>query len=188
MHQPNFENQMKRKLSLYNISLALILILIIGIVSMILFINPVKKSVHKPLVIMNEQPITPPTPVFRKDGELKFVRSNPNKVIATINIELADDDAEREQGLMYRKEMAENAGMLFLMSTEEIQAFWMKNTIISLDILYVDSNRRIVSIHRKCKPYSLNPISSEKPASFVVEVNAGYAEKHGIKVGDLIAF
>jgi uncharacterized membrane protein (UPF0127 family) len=89
---------------------------------------------------------------------------------------------------MYRDSMAENVGMLFLMGIEELQAFWMKNTILPLDIMFVDSERRIVSIHRNCKPYSLDQIPSGKPAIFVVEVNAGYTEKYGIKVGDLISF
>jgi len=111
-----------------------------------------------------------------------------NETIATIDIEVADDDAEREQGLMYRDSMPENAGMLFLMGTEELQAFWMKNTIIPLDIMFVNSERRIVSINRNCKPYSLDQVPSGKPAIFVVEVNGGYAEKLGLKVGDLISF
>jgi len=137
---------------------------------------------------MNDMPVAPAKPVFRKDGELRFLSSKSNMVLSEIEIELADNDAEREQGLMYRDSMAENAGMLFLMGTEEIQSFWMKNTIISLDILYVNNDRRIVSIHKNCEPFSLEPISSEQPASFVVEVIAGYTDKHGIKVGDLISF
>ena len=89
---------------------------------------------------------------------------------------------------MYRDTMAENNGMLFLMETEEPQTFWMKNTIISLDIIYVDSNKRIVSISRNCKPYSLDQIPSAKPALYVVEVIAGYTAKYGIKTGDMISF
>lgn len=179
---------MKLKLSFYNVTIATILILILVIGSLVIFINPVKKTVRKPVDIMNEQPATPPKPVFRKDGELRFINEKSNKVITSIDIEVADDNAEREQGLMYRDTMAENAGMLFLMGEEEIQSFWMKNTIISLDILYVDSDRRIVSIHKNCTPYSLEQIPSVKPALYVVEVNAGYTGKHSIKVGDMISF
>ena len=179
---------MKRKLSVYNITIAIILVLILVIVSMIIFVNPTPKHVKKSNITINDQPVVPSKPVFRKDGELRFLNKKTNKVITTIDIEVADDDAEREQGLMYRDTMAENAGMLFLMDTEEPQNFWMKNTIISLDIVYADSERRIVSISKNCKPYSLDQIPSVKPALYVVEVNAGFTTQHGITDGDIISF
>ncbi len=179
---------MKRKISVYNITVAIILLLIIVIGSMVLFVNPAKKHVGKSAVVLNEQPSTPAKPVFRKDGELRFLDGKTNKVITSINIEVADDDAEREQGLMYRDIMTENDGMLFLMETQEPQTFWMKNTILSLDIIYADADKRIVSISKNCKPYSLDSIPSVKPALYVVEVNAGYTAQHEIKVGDMISF
>jgi uncharacterized membrane protein (UPF0127 family) len=180
---------MKIKFTAYNIAIAVILLLILIIVSLFIFVNPNKRPMHKPDVTLNEQkPTTPPKPVFRKDGELRFIDSKSFKVISEINIEVADNDAEREQGLMYRDTMAENDGMLFLMGTEEMQAFWMKNTILPLDIMFVDAERRIVNIQKNCKPYSLDQIPSAKPALYVVEVNAGYADKYGIMAGDLISF
>jgi uncharacterized protein len=179
---------MKRKINVYNITIAVILLMIIVIGSLVLFVNPDKRPVRKPDVTVNDQPAKPSIPVFRKDGELRFLDGKTDKVITKIDIEVADNDAEREQGLMYRDTMAENAGMLFLMDTEDMQAFWMKNTIISLDIMFVDSERRIVNIHKNCKPYSLDQLPSSKPALYVVEVNAGYSEKYGIKAGDLISF
>jgi len=179
---------MKSKPSVYNIIIAIILILIIIIGSLIIFINPTPKRIKNPNIGINEQPATPAKPVFRKDGELRFLDGKTTNVITTIDIEVADDVAERAQGLMYRDTMSENDGMLFLMETEEPQAFWMKNTIISLDIIYADSDRRIVSISKNCKPYSLEQIPSGKPALYVVEVIAGYTTKYGIKAGDLISF
>jgi uncharacterized membrane protein (UPF0127 family) len=179
---------MKRKPSFYTITIAVILVLILVIGSMLVFVNPAKKPFRKPEVTVNEQSTAAVKPVFRKDGELRFLDGKSDKVISRIDIEIADDDAEREQGLMYRDTMAENTGMLFLMETEEPQTFWMKNTIISLDILYAGTDRRIVSIHRNCKPYSLDQIASVKPALYVVEVNAGYTVNYGIKVGDVISF
>lgn len=179
---------MKKKLSVYNVTIAAILILILIIGSLIVFVNPTPKRTQKLNNIINEQPAATAKPVFRKDGELRFIDGKTNKEIKTINIEVADDDAEREQGLMYRDTMEENDGMLFLMETEEPQSFWMKNTIISLDILYADTDKRIVSIHKNCKPYSLDQITSAKPAIYVVEVNAGYTSKNNIKVGDVISF
>jgi hypothetical protein len=179
---------MKKKLSVYNITIAVILVLILVIGSLVVFVNPAPKRVHKSNNVITEQPVTPSKPVFRKDGELRFLSGKSNKIINTLAIEVADDYAEREQGLMYRDTMDENAGMLFLMEAEEPQTFWMKNTIISLDILYADADKRIVSISKNCKPYSLDQIPSVKPALYVVEVNAGYTTKYGIRVGDVISF
>ena len=179
---------MKIKPSIYSITLAVILLLIILIGSMVLFVNPDNPGVRKSSDMVNEQPAKPAKPAFRKDGELKFLKAVSNTVIASIEIEVASNDAAREQGLMYRDTMAGNAGMLFMMGTEEMQAFWMKNTIIPLDILYADSERRIVSIHKNTTPYSLDQIQSDKPALYVVEVNAGYTDRQGIVIGDFISF
>ncbi len=178
---------MKQKLSVYNLAIIVILLLIILIGSLVLFVNPNKKPVRKPVTAI-EQPSAPAKPVFRKDGELRFLAGKTSQEISTIDIEVAATDASREQGLMYRDTMAESSGMLFLMETEEMQAFWMKNTIISLDIIYVDSERRIVSIHKNCTPYSLDQIQSAAPALYVVEVIAGYTDKYKIKVGDRVSF
>jgi uncharacterized membrane protein (UPF0127 family) len=128
------------------------------------------------------------TPVFRKDGELKFVDSKTYGEIVRIDVEVADDENERMQGLMYRESLPEFAGMLFLMGVEEPQSFWMKNTKVPLDIIYVNSDNVIVTICRNTRPYSLDQVLSEKPALYVVEVNAGFAAKHGIKTGDKIIF
>ena len=178
---------MKQKLSVYNLAIIVILLLIILIGSLVLFVNPNKKPTRKPVTAV-EQPSAPAKPVFRKDGELRFLDAKTSQVISTIDIEVAATDASREQGLMYRDTMVESSGMLFLMGTEEMQAFWMKNTIISLDIIYVDSERRIVSIHKNCTPYSLDQIQSAAPALYVVEVIAGYTDKYKIEVGDRVSF
>jgi uncharacterized protein len=179
---------MKQKLTVYNIVIIVILLLIILIGSLVLFVNPDKKPARKPATPVTEQPTTKAKPVFRKDGELRFLDAKTSQVISTIDVEVAATDASREQGMMYRDTMAENTGMLFLMGTEEMQSFWMKNTIISLDIIYVDSERRIVSIHKNCTPYSLDQIHSAAPALYVVEVIAGYTDKYKIKAGDRVSF
>ena len=179
---------MKRKPSVYNIVIAVILILILIIGSLVIFVNPDKKPVRKPGIAVTEQPAPEAKPVFRKDGELRFLKDKTGEVISRIDIEVARNDAQREQGLMYRDTMPADAGMLFLMEMEETQAFWMKNTIIPLDILYVNSEMRIVSIHKNTTPFSLEQIVSAKPAIYVVEVNTGYTDKYNIKVGDRITF
>ena len=131
---------------------------------------------------------TTPSPVFRKDGMLTFSDGRSSRPILTIDVEVADDEAERTQGLMYRDSLPGFSGMLFLFPAEEPMAFWMKNTRFSLDILYVDSEYRIINIVENTTPYSLEQLPSEAPAQYVVEVVGGFCRQHGIKPGDLIRF
>ncbi len=125
------------------------------------------------------------TYTFQKEGELVFTSHN-GDTISKIDIEIADDDQQRELGLMMRRSMNENNGMLFIFPLETFQAFWMKNTIIPLDILYVNAQNEIVKIYKNTEPYSENSLPSGKPAIYVVEVNGGYTDKYGIKEGDKI--
>ncbi len=124
---------------------------------------------------------------FVKEGELLFTNSK-GDTITKIDIEIADDDEQRTMGLMYRDKMDENQGMLFIFDTEELQAFWMKNTILPLDIIFVNAKMEIIKIQRNAEPFSEKSLPSIKPAQYVVEVNAGYCERHGIKEGDKIAW
>jgi uncharacterized protein len=126
-------------------------------------------------------------PQFRNQGELSFLNTK-GKEIAKINIEIADTERKRMQGLMYRKTMDESNGMLFVFPVSELQSFWMKNTVLSLDIMFVNENKEIVKIHKNTKPFSEESLPSLKKAMYVVEVNAGYSEKHGISEGDKIDF
>lgn len=119
---------------------------------------------------------------------LTFSDGKSSRPILTIDVEVADDEAERTQGLMYRDSLPEQSGMLFLFPVEEPMAFWMKNTRFSLDILYVDSEYRIINIVENTTPYSLEQLPSEAPAQYVVEVVGGFCRQHGIKPGDLIRF
>lgn len=127
-------------------------------------------------------------PFFRKDGELRFAEARTYNEIVKIDIEVADDEDERILGLMNRDSIPANAGMLFMMGIEEPQSFWMKNTKIPLDIIYVAADNSIVKICYNAVPYSLDNINSDYPAMFVVEVNAGFAIKYGLKPGDRIIF
>jgi len=124
---------------------------------------------------------------FVKEGELSF--TNPKgDFIAQIDIEIADNDERRTTGLMFRDKMDESKGMLFIFSTEEPQSFWMKNTIIPLDIIYVNSKMEIVKIQKNAEPFSEKSLPSIKPAQYVVEVNAGFCEKFSVKEGDKIVW
>lgn len=132
---------------------------------------------------------TPPggvEPQFRKDGELAFLSSDKKETIQNIDIEIVKDEAAIQQGLMYRKSMDENRGMLFMMPEMGPQSFWMKNTHISLDIIFINRNRQIVTIHKNTEPFSEKSLPSSQNAQYIVEVNGGYCDKHGIKKGDFV--
>lgn len=126
-------------------------------------------------------------PKFEKEGELTFYTAE-NVEIVKINIEVADDDAQRQMGLMNRSFMGNDQGMLFIFNKEERQAFWMHNTIIPLDIIYVNSNKEIVSIVEDATPFSDQSLPSKGPAIYVVEVNAGFCAQYGIKAKSKIEF
>lgn len=107
---------------------------------------------------------------------------------AALVVEIAKSDAEREIGLMNRRSLGENAGMLFIFDDEAPRSFWMKNTFIPLSIAFLDSKRTIVDIQdMDPMPKSANkPIPtypSRKPAMFALEVNKGWFKKHNVQVG-----
>lgn len=143
---------------------------------------------HNVVVDPRERIKNIPEPQFKKEGELEFVGKNNKELIRKIDIELAENDDERMQGLMYRRSMDDSKGMLFIFQREEPQSFWMKNTVIPLDIMYVNSKMEIVKIFKNTVPFSEKSLPSEKPATYVVEVAGGYSDKYGIKEGDLISF
>jgi len=103
----------------------------------------------------------------------------------TFTLEIANTAETRERGLMRRDSMPADHGMIFAFPSEEPQSFWMKNTLIPLDIVYIDAAGTIVSI-RSMKPLDLTGIESGKPAKYAIELNAGIASAAGLKVGDKI--
>jgi uncharacterized protein len=117
-------------------------------------------------------------PQFRKDGELSI-----NGI--KFDFELAED---HEMGLMYRLEMLANCGMLFAYEAAEPTSFWMKNTYISLDIIFIDENNKIINICKNTTPKSTKSLRSERPAMYILEINAGLSDKYGIKSGDKVDF
>ena len=108
------------------------------------------------------------------------------------NIEIADDDAERARGLMFRDAMDAEHGMLFIHEVQAPQAYWMKNTRIPLDILYFDDAHKLVSMQRDVPPCSLGdqcpPYPSAAPARYVLEINAGQAAKLELETGAELKF
>ena len=105
-----------------------------------------------------------------------------------VKVEIADTVDTRARGLMYRKDLAPDAGMLFLFPTETLQNFWMKNTPLPLDMIFISANHRIVGIVANTRPFSTDPRVVEGPSKYVLEVNAGFSAKHGIVAGDQVEF
>ncbi|MCH8962727.1 MAG: DUF192 domain-containing protein [Bacteroidetes bacterium] len=116
---------------------------------------------------------------FRKDGTLEFVRSD-GSVIRSIEIEIAEDEATRQTGLMNRRQMTLAQGMLFLFSDEAPRKFWMANTPIPLDIMFVGADSQIVNIARRTRPLSRENVVSTGPAQYVVEVRGGFSDRFGL--------
>ena len=105
------------------------------------------------------------------------------------NVEIADNKEEREKGLMFRENLPENNGMLFVFPQEDRYGFWMKNTLIPLDIIWFNENKKIVYIKENAQPClnfndDCESFIPDKEARYVLEVNAGAIERYGIKVGD----
>src|ERR1700674_3518170 len=103
-------------------------------------------------------------------------------------VELATTPAQMEQGLMFRRSLAPDAGMLFDYQAPSMAMMWMKNTLIPLDMLFVDAEGRIVNIHERAVPGSLDTIAAAAPARAVIELNGGTASRLGIRSGDRVVF
>lgn len=112
-------------------------------------------------------------------GTLEFIGGD-GQVIRTIQIDIAATDAQRQRGLMDRRDLSLQEGMLFLFPAPDSQSFWMRNTYIPLDIMFVGADRRIVNIAKRTTPLSDDYIRSTGPAQYVVEVRGGFSDRFGI--------
>ena len=122
-------------------------------------------------------------------------RSDPRVIVSTrsgkaytVRVEVADTPAKRAMGLQYRRELADDQGMLFLFPAEELQTFWMQNTPISLDMIFIGGNLRIVGIVHDAVPFSTTTLSVGAPSQFVLEIRGGMAKRQGVEVGDAVRF
>ena len=125
--------------------------------------------------------------VFKKEGELSISRPS-GEVYKELEIEIADNNYERQTGLMYRESMEDDQGMLFIFDDSAPRFFYMKNTQISLDIIYFSSDSTAVSFQENAVPMDLTPLPSGEPAKFVLEVNGGLVAEWGMEVGDKLDF
>ena len=106
-----------------------------------------------------------------------------------VALEVARTEPERSRGLMHRASMPERGGMIFLFDRPGIYPFWMKNTLIPLDMFWTDTSGKIVWIAEAVPPCQADPCPEYPPkavASYVIETNAGFAKRHGVKVGDVV--
>ena len=108
-----------------------------------------------------------------------------------VYVEIADDPHERDQGLMFRENLEWDRGMLFVFDEEKTLSFWMKNTLIPLDMLFIDADFRIIDVKEKVPPCKEDPCpsyQSKQPAKYVLEANSGFALKNNLEIGDMMLF
>ncbi|MEK7341423.1 MAG: DUF192 domain-containing protein [Candidatus Binatota bacterium] len=122
-------------------------------------------------------------------------RPDPRVVVLTkggkevvLRVEIADTPAKRELGLQYRRELGDDQGMLFLFPVEGRQSFWMKNTPLPLDIIFIGSDLKIAGIIHQAVPFSTNSLSVSAPSQFVLEIKGGLSRRSGIEAGDSVRF
>jgi uncharacterized membrane protein (UPF0127 family) len=125
---------------------------------------------------------------FTKEGELTLKKATNDSIVAILDIEFANTEYETQTGLMYRKSMQNDRGMLFIFENEIRRSFYMKNTEFALDIIFINSDNEIVSIQKNAKPFDKSSLPSDAPAKYVLEINAGLSDQWGLEVGDLIEF
>jgi uncharacterized membrane protein (UPF0127 family) len=103
-----------------------------------------------------------------------------------VDVEIASNDADRTRGLMFRKAMPEQAGMIFIFPEEEEHSFWMKNTFLPLDMLFIDAPGRVVGIVEQVDPLTTTPRGVRAASNRVLEVNGGFCQRNGVKAGDRV--
>lgn len=124
----------------------------------------------------------------KNSENFKQVYIDNGEKLIEINVEIADDNEERVKGLMFRERLKDDEGMFFVFEDEEYQTFWMKNTLIPLDMIFVDDKNEIVDIKHAvpCKAEPCELYKSSKPAKYVLELNGDFTMKNNIKIGDKI--
>tara|TARA_R100001369_G_scaffold92401_1_gene137278 strand:- start:155 stop:649 length:495 start_codon:yes stop_codon:yes gene_type:complete len=125
---------------------------------------------------------------FKKEGVLSIKKADSDSIIKTLSIEIADNEYETQTGLMYRTRLETNQGMLFIFPDVDFRSFYMKNTKIPLDIIYIDEAKTIVSIQKNAKPFDETSLPSGAPAKYVLEINGGLSNTWQLSVGNRISF
>jgi uncharacterized membrane protein (UPF0127 family) len=140
------------------------------------------------------QPSAPPEPAAPADTQQPAAASGPRVIFPdgfVVSVEIAADNELRAQGLMYRDHLKPGTGMLFLFKEDGDNAFWMKNTLIPLDMIWLDASQRVVHVKYNvppCKVANCPSYPPGVPSRYVLEVGGGEAQRHGIKTGDQLRF
>ncbi len=158
--------------------------IVLGIYPNTNIINGKKEEPLKNISPVSLQPVNEPK--FLKEGELAFLNKKTMKKIGQIDIEIADTPREIAAGLMNRRSMPDTSGMLFIFKHIRPWFFWMRNTHIPLDMIFVDKDMQIVMIEKNTKPLSDERIPLHRDTLYTIEVKAGFCDKHGIDIGDFI--
>lgn len=124
--------------------------------------------------------------VFSKEGELNLKKVNTDSIYKKLDIEIAETEYETQTGLMYRKSMEDNQAMLFIFENEQPRSFYMKNTEFPLDIIFLNKEKKIVSIQKNAKPFDNTALPSNVPVLYVLEINGGLSDIWKINIGDAI--
>jgi len=124
--------------------------------------------------------------VFTKEGEIKLKKAENDSILVILDTEFAETEYETQIGLMYRHSMEDQQSMFFIFEKDEPRGFYMKNTEFSLDIIFINSKNKIVSIQKNAKPFDKSTLQSGSPAKYVLEINAGLSDSWGLEVGDRV--
>ena len=126
----------------------------------------------------------PEIPMLSQRGKVEIKTREGKELL--LDVEIASDDAERARGLMFRKQMPEMAGMIFVFPETSVHSFWMKNTLIPLDMLFAAADGTIVGIVEGAEPRTLSPRAVETESKYVLEVNGGWCARNGVAAGDRV--
>ena len=155
----------------------------LGYVSTLIFLLALSSCKQEAKKAIETEPIS-----FTKEGELEILRSESDSLLARLDIEIAETDYEIQTGLMYREEMEQHQGMLFIFPDVAYHSFYMKNTLIPLDLIFIDDQLKVVTIKPNAQPLDESGIPSEVPVQYVLEVNAGLSATWGLETGDKIVY
>lgn len=128
-------------------------------------------------------PLSPTDPSARAPRVAVITRDG---MVRTVHVELARTENERSRGLMHRRSLGADNGMLFVFDEEADHAFWMRNTLISLDIIFISSDGTVVGIVPNARPQSDTPRAVGRKSRYVLEVNGGWCAQHGVRSGDRV--
>ncbi|MFL5263474.1 MAG: DUF192 domain-containing protein [Anaeromyxobacteraceae bacterium] len=133
-------------------------------------------------------PSPSPGPPDARASRPRVTLESPSGRSSAVDVEVAHTPAEVERGLMFRRELAPDAGMIFVFDQESEHVFWMKNTFIPLDMIFIADGGAVVGVVENAEPQTTTPRTVYKKSRYVLEVSGGWSAAHGVKPGDLARF